>query len=51
LRIIRGIEKNEPRILIGNDARFMDILQRVRPASYWAPLQRKLERMTKPAAK
>ena len=31
LRIIAGIEKNEPRILIGNDARFMDLLQRFRP--------------------
>jgi len=45
LRIIRGIEKNEPRILIGNDARFMDILQRFRPGTYWAPLQRRLEKM------
>ncbi len=26
LRIIKGIENNEPRILIGNDARFMDLL-------------------------
>src|SRR6201982_503693 len=34
LRIIRGIEKNEPRILIGGDARFMDLLQRFRPATY-----------------
>ncbi|MFX8195626.1 hypothetical protein ABTL19_19560, partial [Acinetobacter baumannii] len=38
LRIIRGIEKNQPRILIGNDARFMDILQRFRPGTYWASL-------------
>jgi short-subunit dehydrogenase len=45
LRIIRGIEKDEPRILIGNDARFMDILQRLRPGTYWAPLQRRLEKM------
>src|SRR5581483_7869786 len=35
LRIIKGIEKNQPRILIGGDARFMDILQRFRPATYW----------------
>ena len=35
LRIIKGIEKNEPRILIGGDARFMDILQRFRPGTYW----------------
>ncbi|WP_426420238.1 SDR family NAD(P)-dependent oxidoreductase [Bradyrhizobium genosp. A] len=47
LRIIRGIERNEPRILIGNDARFMDILQRFRPGTYWAPLQRRLETMAK----
>ncbi|MBC9877334.1 SDR family oxidoreductase [Bradyrhizobium sp. INPA01-394B] len=47
LRIIRGIERNEPRILIGNDARFMDILQRFRPGTYWAPLQRRLEKMAR----
>ncbi|MGY8664081.1 SDR family NAD(P)-dependent oxidoreductase [Bradyrhizobium sp. UFLA05-109] len=45
LRIIKGIERNEPRILIGNDARFMDLLQRFRPATYWKPLQRRLEKM------
>jgi len=32
-RIILGIEKNQPRILIGNDAWFMDLLQRLRPAT------------------
>jgi short-subunit dehydrogenase len=45
LRIIQGIEKNQPRILIGNDARFLDILQRLRPATYWAPMARRLEKM------
>ncbi len=34
IRIIEGIEKNAPRILIGSDARFMDLLQRFRPATY-----------------
>jgi short-subunit dehydrogenase len=48
LRIIQGIEKNQPRILIGNDARLMDILQRLRPATYWAPIARRIEKMTKP---
>jgi short-subunit dehydrogenase len=48
LRIIQGIEKNQPRILIGNDARFMDLLQRFRPGTYWAVLAR---RMAKAAAK
>jgi short-subunit dehydrogenase len=40
LRIIKGIEKNQPRILIGNDARFMDLLQRFRPGTYWKVLAR-----------
>ncbi len=38
-RIIDGIEKNKPRILIGKDARFIDILQRLRPGTYWAWLR------------
>jgi short-subunit dehydrogenase len=43
LRIIKGIEKNQPRILIGNDARLMDLLQRFLPGSYWAVLARRLQ--------
>jgi short-subunit dehydrogenase len=39
-RIIAGIEKNAPRILIGNDARMMDLLQRVLPGTYWSVLAR-----------
>ena len=50
-RIILGIEKNQPRILIGNDARFMDLLQRFRPATYWAVLQRRIEKMAGHAGK
>ena len=38
LRIIEGIEKNRPRILIGADARIIDLLQRLRPARYWSLL-------------
>jgi short-subunit dehydrogenase len=38
LRIIKGIENNQPRILIGADAHFMDVLQRLKPGSYWATL-------------
>ena len=41
-RIIEGIEKNEKRILIGNDARMMDIIQRLMPVRYWSFLARKL---------
>ena len=47
LRIIVGIEKNQPRILIGNDARFMDLLQRFRPGTYWAVLARRIEKAAK----
>jgi short-subunit dehydrogenase len=47
LRIIKGIEKNQPRILIGGDARFMDLLQRFRPATYWDVMARRLAKMEK----
>jgi len=46
LRIIEGIEKNQPRILIGNDARFMDLLQRFRPGTYWKVMARQIEKAT-----
>jgi NAD(P)-dependent dehydrogenase (short-subunit alcohol dehydrogenase family) len=42
-RILRGVERSEPRILIGTDAYKIDILQRLRPASYWKTLGRKVE--------
>jgi short-subunit dehydrogenase len=51
VRIIEGIEKNQPRILIGNDARFMDLMQRFRPATYWAVLARRIEKITAKAGK
>lgn len=44
---VHRVDVGEPRILIGNDARFMDPLQRFRPRTYWAPLQRRLEKMAK----
>jgi short-subunit dehydrogenase len=47
LRIIKGIENNQPRILIGNDARIMDLVQRFRPATYWAVLTRLIQMMTR----
>jgi len=51
LRIIQGIENNQPRILIGNDARFMDLLQRLRPGTYWSVLARRIEKMAKAGKK
>jgi short-subunit dehydrogenase len=34
-RILRGIKKREKRILIGADARLIDIVQRLLPVGYW----------------
>jgi short-subunit dehydrogenase len=45
-RILRGVERREPRILIGSDAYQADILQRLRPATYWKTLWRRLEKLT-----
>ena len=42
-RILRGVERSEPRILIGSDAYQIDILQRLRPGTYWKTLSRKLK--------
>jgi NAD(P)-dependent dehydrogenase (short-subunit alcohol dehydrogenase family) len=39
-RILRGIRRNEKRILIGGDARFLDRLQRLLPVRYWSVLAR-----------
>jgi short-subunit dehydrogenase len=45
LRIIRGIERNEPRVLIGADAKLMEIVQRLRPVTYWSLLMRAFQRL------
>jgi NAD(P)-dependent dehydrogenase (short-subunit alcohol dehydrogenase family) len=42
-RILRGVERREPRILIGLDARQIDIMQRLRPATYWKLLSRRIQ--------
>jgi short-subunit dehydrogenase len=46
LRIVRGVERNEPRILIGQDARLMDLVQRLRPATYWRLMARVFEKLS-----
>src|SRR5215831_8667494 len=43
-RIVIGIERNEPRIVIGTDARRADFVQRLLPASYWKVIARSLEK-------
>jgi short-subunit dehydrogenase len=42
-RILQGVERREPRILIGRDARQIDILQRLRPGTYWKTLARRVQ--------
>jgi short-subunit dehydrogenase len=41
-RIVEGVERHESRILIGRDARQIDLLQRLRPATYWKALARRM---------
>ena len=42
-RILQGVERREPRILVGRDARQADILQRLRPGTYWKTLARRVQ--------
>jgi len=42
-RILRGVVRREPRILIGFDAFQIDIMQRLRPATYWKSLSRRIQ--------
>jgi NAD(P)-dependent dehydrogenase (short-subunit alcohol dehydrogenase family) len=43
-RIVHGILRNEPRILIGNDATAIDRTQRLFPQGYWKLMSRIIER-------
>ena len=42
-RILKAVEKYEPRVIIGPDCRQVDILQRLKPAGYWKYLAKKIE--------
>jgi short-subunit dehydrogenase len=46
-RILRGVERREPRILIGMDAHQIDITQRLFPATYWKLMSRRMEKAAK----
>jgi NAD(P)-dependent dehydrogenase (short-subunit alcohol dehydrogenase family) len=50
-RILRGVEQGDSRILIGGDAYQIDVLQRLRPASYWKPLAKKMKKIEAAAKK
>jgi len=42
-KILRGVEHRKARVLIGPDAYFVDIWQRLKPSSYWNLLARQFE--------
>jgi len=42
-RILKGVENREPRILIGSDARKIDFVQRLRPATYWKVMAKRAQ--------
>jgi NAD(P)-dependent dehydrogenase (short-subunit alcohol dehydrogenase family) len=42
--ILDGIEANAPRILIGADAKRMDLVQRMMPATYWKTIAKGIEK-------
>jgi NAD(P)-dependent dehydrogenase (short-subunit alcohol dehydrogenase family) len=42
-KILRGVERGAVRVLIGADAYFVDIWQRLKPASYWNLLAKQFE--------
>jgi short-subunit dehydrogenase len=42
-KILRAVEQRKARVLIGPDAYFVDIWQRLKPASYWNLLAKQFE--------
>ena len=47
-RIVRGMLRGEPRILVGRDASQIDLIQRLLPARYWRLLRTLVERRVGP---
>jgi len=44
VQIVRGLERRQRRILVGNDAKQIDLIQRLWPSSYWYFLRKKVDR-------
>jgi hypothetical protein len=49
--MVRGVERNEPRILVGPDAVRLDRLQRLLPIRYWKVLLKQGEKEKKEMTK
>lgn len=45
--IVKAIENRKARVLVGNDAKFVSILERLRPSNYWKTISRISERRAK----
>jgi short-subunit dehydrogenase len=43
--IVQGIERRSARVLVGNDAKFLALLERLAPVSYWKIFMRFLPKM------
>jgi NAD(P)-dependent dehydrogenase (short-subunit alcohol dehydrogenase family) len=41
--IVCGVERERPRVVVGNDARFMALVERIAPVGYWKFLGRRLK--------
>jgi len=41
--ILAGVERKQPRIVLGSGARQIDLLQRLRPATYWKAISRRYQ--------
>jgi hypothetical protein len=42
--IVKGIERRKPRVLVGSDAKFISLIERLMPVSYWDVLMRLVPR-------
>lgn len=40
--IVAGVERERPRVIVGGDARFMALIERLAPISYWKFLARRV---------
>jgi len=41
--IVRGVENRKPRILVGPDAKYASLLERLMPVTYWSWLRRRVK--------
>jgi NAD(P)-dependent dehydrogenase (short-subunit alcohol dehydrogenase family) len=41
--IVRGVENRKPRILVGSDAKFLALVERLMPVTYWNLIARRLK--------